>query len=132
VGAYYNPCFLAAYEANFCLDWKAEETTLLSIGTGRNPPWLKPDQAANFWAWQWIGPIEDGFLDSTDDQQVHLVETFFPKLDFRRYQVDLREPIEMDRADKMDELVTYGEQLGQMILNDQFDRALGIRPALPK
>ena len=132
VGAYYNPCFLAAYEAQYCLKWEADDTTLISIGTGRNPPWLKPGEAANFWAWQWLGPIEDGFLDSTDDQQVHLVETFFPKLDFCRYQVDLKEPIDMDKVGKIDELVAYGEQLGGMILSDQHDRAMGIRPAAVK
>jgi predicted acylesterase/phospholipase RssA len=128
VGAYYNPCFLAAYEAQFCLKWDADETTLISIGTGRNPPWVKPGQSADFWAWQWIGPLEDGFLDSTNDQQVHLVETFFKKLDFRRFQVDLQEPIDMDEVSKMDALVAYGEQLGEMILHDQFDRAQGILP----
>jgi hypothetical protein len=34
----------------------------------------------------------------------------------------------MDELSKMDALVAYGEQLGEMILHDQFDRAQGILP----
>ena len=37
VGSYANPCYLAAYEIQFCLDWDPAETTLISLGTGRDP-----------------------------------------------------------------------------------------------
>jgi len=66
------------------------------------------------------------FLQSADDQQVHLVRTFFEQLDFRRFQVDLREPIAMDDPSKIPELTAYEDELGRKILNDETDRALEI------
>ena len=126
VGSYSNPCYLAAYEARFCLSWDPAETTLISLGTGRDPHRLQPGDADRFWAWDWIGPVLGAFLQSADDQQVHLVRTFFEQLDFRRFQVDLREPIEMDDPSKIPELTAYGDELGRKILNDETDRALEI------
>ena len=126
VGSYTNPCYLAACEARFCLDWDPAETTLISLGTGRDPHTLQPGDADRFWAWDWIGPVLGAFLQSADDQQVHLVRTFFEQLDFRRFQVDLREPIEMDDPSKIPELTAYGDELGRKILNDETDRALEI------
>ncbi len=128
VGSYANPCYLAAYEAQFCLNWKPEETTLISLGTGRGPADVKPGQPARLWPWQWITPTLDAFLNSADDQQVHLVETFFDKLDFRRFQVDLRENIAMDDPGAIPLLSTYGDKMGQLILRDQFDTAMGVQP----
>ena len=128
VGSYANPCYLAAYEAQFCLGWKPEETTLISLGTGRGPAPIQPGQPPRLWPWQWINPTLDAFLASADDQQVHLVETFFEKLDFRRYQVDMRENLEMDDPSAIPLLVNYGDKMGQMILRDQFDTAMGVLP----
>jgi predicted acylesterase/phospholipase RssA len=126
VGSYTNPCYLAAYEASFCLGWDPAETTLISLGTGRDPHALLPGEADRFWAWNWIDPVLGAFLRSADDQQVHLVSVFFQDLDFRRFQVDLREPIGMDEASKIPELTAYGDELGRRILNDETDRALRI------
>ncbi|MDY6877016.1 MAG: patatin-like phospholipase family protein [Chloroflexota bacterium] len=126
VGAYTNPCYLAAYEARFCLEWDPAKTTLISLGTGRDPHTLQPGDTDRFWAWEWIEPVLGGFLQSADDQQVHLVRTFFEQLDFRRFQVDLREPIGMDDPSKIPELCAYGDKLGRKILNDETDRALEI------
>ena len=67
------------------------ETTLISLGTGRDPKSVKPGQPERFMAWDWLTPTLDAFLSSAGDQQVHLVETFFQDLDFRRFQVDLKE-----------------------------------------
>jgi predicted acylesterase/phospholipase RssA len=127
VGSYANPCYLAAYEARFCLGWDPAETTLISLGTGRDPHTLQPGDADRFWAWDWVGPVLGAFLHSADDQQVHLVRTFFEQLDFRRFQVDLGEPIEMDAPSKIPELTAHGDELGRKILNDETDRALEIR-----
>jgi hypothetical protein len=126
VGSYSNPCYLAAYEASFCLGWDPAETTLISLGTGRDPHALLPGEADRYWAWDWIDPVLGAFLRSADDQQVHLVSTFFQALDFRRFQVDLREPIGMDDPSKIPDLTAYGDELGQKILNDETDRALRI------
>lgn len=131
VGSYSNPCYVAAYELLFCLGWKPAETTLISLGTGRSPHTLRPGQADSFRAWHWIGPVLGAFQQSADDQQVHLVNTFFRQLDFRRFQVDLREPIGMDDPRAMSRLTAYGDELGRKILADDTDRALQIRPTLP-
>jgi len=127
VGSYANPCYIAAYELCFCLDWEPAETTLISLGTGRDPHTLESGDADRFRVWNWLGPILGAFLQSADDQQVHLVRTFFEQLDFRRFQVDFSEPIKSDDPSKIPQLTTYGEELGRKILNDDVDRALEIK-----
>ncbi len=131
VGSYANPCYLAAYELAFCLGWDPEETTLISLGTGRPPELLEPGQPDRLFAWDWLEPVLDAFLTSASDQQVRLVQTFFKKLDFRRFQVDLRENLEMDDISHIPELVEYGKQMGNMILNDDVDRSMRIKPTTP-
>lgn len=126
VGSYANPCYLAAYEIKFCLDWDPAETTLLSLGTGRAPEYIEPGAANRWYPWQWISPLLDAFLRSADDQQVHLVDTFFDPLDFRRFQVDLDTPIAMDDPGAIPRLLAYGDEMGRMILNDAVDRAMFI------
>jgi len=128
VGSYANPCYLAAYELRFCLGWKPSETTLISLGTGRFPRHFSERQIDNLWAWEWISPVLDAFRRSAGDQQVHLVDTFFKELDFRRFQIDLEEQIPMDAVDRIPELTVYGDRLGAMILHDKFDSAQGIIP----
>ncbi len=93
MGAYSNPCYVAAYEAQECLSWDPSETTLISIGTGRSPYAYDARKIAKFHSWDWIGKATDIFLQSAYDQQVHLVETHFKELDFRRFQIDLQEEI---------------------------------------
>ncbi len=131
VGAYANPCYVAAYEARECLHWDLAETTLISLGTGREPYAYDPADAPRLWAWDWIGRTMNVFQQSAYDQQVHLVESNFAGLDFRRFQVNLREPIAMDDTSQMFRLLTYGSQLGHMILNDQFDPQQGLSPKQP-
>jgi hypothetical protein len=123
VGSFANPCYVAAYEAQFCLKWNPEETTLISLGTGRGPVHYDTKQLQKFYPWDWIEPTLGAFLSSADDQQVHLVDTFFEALDFRRFQVNMKDPIEMDDTSQMDTLIEYGQQMGQMILNDMHDEA---------
>ena len=125
-----NPCYLTAYEAHFCLEWDPAETTLISLGTGREPHTLQPGDADRFWAWDWIGPVLGAFLQSADDQQVHLVRTFFEQLDFRRFQVDFDRPIAMDDVSNIPELTAYGDEMGRKILNDETDRAMEIKASL--
>lgn len=127
VGSYMNPCYIAAYEAAFCLNWDPRETTLLSLGTGRVRSHMEPYQADKFFPWQWLGPLLDIFLSDASDQQVRLVQKFFEEMDFRRFQIDI-EPIELDDVSKMDQLIAYGQRLGEMILNDEVDIYV-IRPA---
>lgn len=124
VGSYGNPCYVAAYEARECLNWDPRETTLISIGTGRPPYDYDAKKVAKLWAWDWIGNVLGAFQQSAYDQQVALVRDHFPGLDFRRYQIDLEENIEMDDVDQIDRLLAYGARLGRMILNDQVDKVL--------
>jgi len=103
VGSYHNPCYIAAYEAQFVLGWDPSETTLISLGTGREPHYLEPNHIKQFWPWHWISPVLGAFQQSSDDQQVHLVETFFKEMDFRRFQVNLDGSYPMDNPDKIPE-----------------------------
>ncbi len=128
VGSYNNPCYLAAYEIQFVLSWKLEDTTLLSIGTGREVSQIKKGAIDRFLPIQYISPLLDAFTQSAADQQVALVKKLFDKLDFRRFQVDLKAPIQMDDASRTEEMIDYGERLGKMILNDDNDRALYLAP----
>jgi patatin-like phospholipase/acyl hydrolase len=123
VGAYANPCYLAAYEAQYYLNWDPAETTLISIGTGREPHYIETGQANRWLAWEWLTPVLDAFLQSTADQQVGITERLFKDLDFRRFQVDLMEPIEMDQTGKIPELIRYGELMGQKIIHDESEPA---------
>ena len=131
VGAYANPCYVAAYEARFVLGWDPRDTTLISLGTGRGPHTLEPGKVRSMWPWQWLQPVLGAFIQSADDQQVHLVDTFFEGLDFRRFQVDLREPIAMDDVSKIPELTAYGDELGSKILTDEVDGAMSIQAKRP-
>jgi len=129
VGGYANPCFLAAYEIAYCLHsdaqpywgWDPAETTLISLGTGRDPH-VAPE-ANKLWAWQWLGPLLGAFFRASDDRQVHLVSTFFRDLDFRRFQVPFTAMIDMDdaREETLSALLRYGDELGRRILNDETD-----------
>ena len=129
VGSYANPCYLAAYEASVILKWKPEETTLLSLGTGRDPQAVKPGQPERFRAWNWLTPILDAFLASASDQQVRLVDSFFTGLDFRRFQVDFTKSVAMDDPASIPALIEYGNQMGTMILGDQADGAAKVKPS---
>jgi predicted acylesterase/phospholipase RssA len=131
VGSYANPCYLAAYEACFCLKWDPAETTLISLGTGRDPKTVMPGQPERFMAWDWLTPTLDAFLASAADQQVHIVDTFFQGMDFRRFQVDLKESLPLDDPRQIPKLEEYGEIMGKMILADQYDRSLGVTPEVP-
>jgi patatin-like phospholipase/acyl hydrolase len=122
VGSYANPCYIAAYEiANVLQDWKLEETTLISLGTGSAKTGLNEGEANGYHVWDWVGPILDAFTVDAARQQVDLVHRFFDGLDFRRFQVQLTEGIAMDDVGSIDKLTEYGEKLGQKILDDQWE-----------
>jgi predicted acylesterase/phospholipase RssA len=129
VGSYANPCYLAAYELSFCLGWDPEDTTLLSFGTGRSPNAMRPGEPNRMAPWDWVEPVLDAFLTSASDQQVRLVDTFFNKLDFRRFQVDMEEALPMDDPAAMPLLIEYGAEMGRMILADREDGAAKVKPA---
>ena len=114
---------------SFCLGWNPEETTLLSLGTGRSPNAMRPGEPNRMAPWDWVEPVLDAFLTSASDQQVRLVDTFFNKLDFRRFQVDMEEALPMDDPAAMPLLIDYGTEMGKMILADRMDGAAKVKPA---
>ena len=118
VGSYANPCYIAAFEAKYVLGWNPAETTLLSIGTGRFPHGMPPGKANRLWPWEWLNPVMGAFLQSADEQQVQTTATLYSDLDFRRFQVDMRENIGMDAADKIPELEAYGDELWARMRDD--------------
>ncbi len=119
-GAYGNPCYYAAFELAYCLGWEAKDTTLISIGTGREKPIEKKPRTA----FGWIMPIIDSFRQSSNDQQVFLVQNFFKELDFRRFQVDIDEYIKLDDASpkNIELLKKYGEELGRKIKENDWEK----------
>jgi patatin-like phospholipase/acyl hydrolase len=122
VGSYSNPCYVAAFEIAFLLeDWKPEETTLISIGTGHTKTGLKKGEASRFHLVKWVGPILDGFTVDAARQQVNLVHYGFDELDFRRFNIELTDSISMDDTSGIAKLTEYGEKLGHKILNDDWD-----------
>lgn len=131
VGSYANPCYVAAYEIRYVLNWDPAETTLISLGTGRDPHAHDVQKVNRWYPWQWLSPILGAFMASANDQQVHLVDTFFEQLDFRRFQVDLDRPIGMDDASAIPELIAYGKEMGRKILSDALDETLFIQAASP-
>ncbi len=126
VGSYGNPCYLAAYEIMFVLGWPLEETTLISLGTGRDPNTIQPGAVDHYLPIQYVTPLIDAFSRSATDQQVDLVRRLFPRLDFRRFQIDLQKPIPMDDASSIPELVKRGYEMGEKIYNDDMDRAQSV------
>lgn len=110
VGAYMNPCYLAAWEIFYSkeLGWNPSETTLISLGTGRDP---RPGKLGDRTALSWVGPMLDIFLQAASDQQVNMVRRVFPELDFRRFQVNTDKHIPMDDPAKVPELWEYGKEL---------------------
>ena len=127
VGSYSNPCYVAAYEAITCLGWKPQETTLISLGTGRSATGLPPYTANRFWAIKWLTPLLDTFLADANQQQVRIVHEFFPALDFRRFQLTIP-AIPIDDPVYIGALTELGNELGQKMLEDQVD-ADAVRPA---
>ncbi|MBN1312436.1 MAG: patatin-like phospholipase family protein [Anaerolineae bacterium] len=145
VGSYCNPCYMAAYEIAFCLrekGWQLDNTTLISIGTGKDPmqqTWKA--RLRNIFGMQrkptgllgpeWIFPSVDIFLHDANLEQTRLVRHFFcdavaeragdpdAGLDFRRFDIDLDEAIALDDINKIPALIEYGKKLGEMIVNDR-------------
>lgn len=85
-----------------------------------------PCYAATYKAWDWIVNALNVYSQSALDQQIHLVQAYYDGLAFRRFQIDLRENIEMDDVRQMDRLLVYGERLGRMILKNKIDPSQGI------
>ncbi len=63
--------------------------------------------------------MQDVFREAADDQPVCRSELI---LEFRRFQLDLREPIELDYPCRMVGFIIYGDEQGRKILNHEVDK----------
>ncbi|HOA22598.1 MAG: patatin-like phospholipase family protein [Aggregatilineales bacterium] len=145
IGSYSNPSYLAAYEIAFCLadqGWRLDNTTLISIGTGKPSPrglwkrWTRDFRRnpRQLFGPEWVFPTIETFIQDANLQQLRLVRHFFvdavaeregsydAALDFRRFNVELDDPIDMDDAKAIPRLSELGEELGRMILADKQER----------
>lgn len=126
VGSYNNPCYLAAYEIYVFLQcawgWKPEETTLISLGTGEDPPaFTEKDENKRLGIKKLAESIFGAFMQSAAKQQCFLVNSFFEALDFRRFQVNLDKEVSLDDAREIERLSEkYGKKMGKMILEDKY------------
>ncbi|MBN1573134.1 MAG: patatin-like phospholipase family protein [Deltaproteobacteria bacterium] len=123
VGSYNNPCFLAAYEIYVYLQciwgWKPEKTTLISLGTGDEPPIFTKKSKNKKLLFKMFDLVFGAFMQSAAKQQVFLVNSFFEALDFRRFQVNLKKKVDLDDASEIDDLEKYGEEMGEKILGNK-------------
>lgn len=131
VGAYANPCYVAAYETAL-LGWDPAETTLISLGTGRDPHNIEMGDPERFKAWDWIWPVLGAFLSSANDQQVRLVRDFFPAIDFRRFQVELETIMPIDDPSFVPDFIELGKKMWQQMDRDEPDREMKITAQKPK
>ena len=63
--------------------------------------------------------VLDALKQAADDQPVCWYELI---MEFRRFQLDLREPIELDYPSRMVGFIVFGEEQGRKILNHEVDK----------
>jgi hypothetical protein len=111
VGVAGNPVYQACVEAFFYSEgYTPEETTVISLGTGRyirkaNPTWIG----------SWLQWILNELLRSPGEQQTEIVKRHFPGTPLYRVDLMLPEDIPVDGADRVADLRRYGEQLADQI-----------------
>ncbi len=122
VGSYNNPSYITAYEITHHLNekrkWTTKNTTLISIGTGRDKPIAESLEDIRLDPVKFAKAMLGAFMQSANDQQNDLTKEFLHPLDFRRFQVDLDEEIELDDVKMLKKLEEhYGKKMGELILD---------------
>ena len=111
VGVTGNPVYQACVEAFFYHDqYKAEETAVISLGTGRYADKTEPRGFLPWLTW-----ILGELLRSPGEQQTELVHRHFSEMTFYRLDLELRESIDMDGIESIDRLRQYGEEFAAQI-----------------
>jgi patatin-like phospholipase/acyl hydrolase len=78
VGVTGNPVYQACIEAfYYTYKFKPEETTAVSLGTGRYR-----DKKMPGWIWPWLGWILGELLESSGEQQTKITQRTFPEMLF--------------------------------------------------
>ncbi len=113
VGVAGNPVYQACVEAFYYTggEYKPEETTTVSLGTGRSiatkrrPAWILP----------WLEWVLGELLESPGEQQTEITWRLFPQMTFYRIDTKLKEDIALDDAGSANRLREYGERLAELI-----------------
>lgn len=107
-----NPVYEFAYELFAYNDFKPENSVIVSIGTGRNPPPKAPDTDNLLSEVKWLIST---LLYGPEALAPELVRRHYPTLDFREYDFDLATGIALDQATNVPMLEEYGEKLADQI-----------------
>lgn len=111
VGVTGNPVYQACVEAFYYMyKFKPEETTTVSLGTGRFR-----DKKMPGWIGQWLGWILGELLESSGEQQTKITRVQFPRMLFYRIDTELKEDIPLDDIREIKRLVEIGERLAETI-----------------
>lgn len=111
VGVTGNPVYQACVEAFYYSDdYNPEETTVVSLGTGR---FLGPDYPS--WIWPWLRWLLDELLHSPGEQQTEIVQRHFPQMPFYRIDPLLERKVGLDDVESIDYLRRVGEHFAARI-----------------
>lgn len=111
VGIAGNPVYQACVEAfYYSVGYKPEETTTVSLGTGRYVKKVTPT-----WIYPWLEWTLGELLESPAEQQTEITWRQFPDMTFYRIDTELEEDIPLDGAGKIEKLVAYGQALADTI-----------------
>lgn len=107
-----NPVYRACVEAFYYTGgaYRPEETTTVSLGTGRFVSERRPT-----WLWSWLEWMLGELLESPGEQQTEITWRHFPRMIFYRLDVHLEEDIARDDVGSIARLREYGERLAELI-----------------
>ncbi len=112
VGVTGNPVYQACVEAFYYTggQYKHEETTVISLGTGRFVRQKRPRGLCQWFKW-----TLDELLRSPGEQQTEIVHRHFPEIYFYRCDPELPEDVALDDVGSIDRLQQYGEQFARSV-----------------
>jgi patatin-like phospholipase/acyl hydrolase len=111
VGVTGNPVYQACIEAfEHTPDYAPEETTTVSLGTGKFKHRKEPR-----WIGGWLEWVLAELLESPGEQQTEFTWQHFPQMTFYRIDMELKEDIGLDDSRDIERLMEYGERLAEMI-----------------
>jgi patatin-like phospholipase/acyl hydrolase len=111
VGVAGNPVYQTCVEAFYYTDqYQPEETTVVSLGTGRFLSQQRPG-----WIWAWLEWILGELLRSPGEQQTELVQRHFSAMPFYRIDPQLERNVGLDDVGSIEWLRQSGEQFAKEI-----------------
>ena len=124
VGTAGNPVYQACVEAfEYTDDYRPEETTVVSLGTGHYLDRKRPT-----WIGSWLNWLLAELLRSPGEQQTELVHRHYSRATFYRIDQILKRDIPMDDSAATEELREYGERLAEKV---DWDAILAGEPLPP-